>query len=106
MVAGCGHGRAKPTKNGSAIVLHFAGFAMHKVLGANYVAAECSSNCLMSKADSQNGHLSGQRLDKRDADASILRSAGPGREHDPLRAESLHLLDTDLIIALYLNYGP
>src|SRR5262245_20362532 len=74
---------------------------MHDGVGAHYLSAKCLPNRLMSEADTQDWHLARKMLDQLNADARILRCARSGRDHDPLRAKLLDLLDGGLIVAAH-----
>src|SRR5229473_7858075 len=58
MIAGCGHRRRQAAKDGLAIMLNLTGFAVHQVLRANYLPTEGCANRLVSKADSEQRHIS------------------------------------------------
>src|SRR5271170_4116453 len=99
MVAGAGHGTGDAGEDGLAIVLDAAGFAMHKLRGADDVASEGCADGLMAEADSEDWPLAGEALDERDEDAGVLRRTGAGREHEALGIEGLDLVDGELVVA-------
>src|SRR5437016_2641750 len=99
MVA-CGHEVLwKFAKNGLAIVMDTAGLAVHQGRGAHYFAAECVTNGLMAKTNSQDWYFAGELADDVNANAGILRLAGAGRDHDALRLFRGDLIERDLVVA-------
>src|SRR5438067_4591171 len=76
---------------------------MHNSIGSHYFAAKCSSDRLMSEADTQDRDLACEMPDYIDADSRLLRCARPGRDHDPLRVEFLDLLNRGLIVAAHYH---
>ena len=90
MVAGGRHRHGQALEDAFVVVHDGAGFAMHEMGSAHDFAAESFADGLMSQADAQHGNFSGELANQFDADAGILRSAGAGRDDDPLR---LHCLD-------------
>src|SRR5207248_3905850 len=66
-------------------------------------AAKCSSDRLMSEADTQDRDLACEMPDYIDADSRLLRCARPGRDHDPLRVEFLDLVNRGLIVAAHYH---
>jgi len=86
-------------KNGLAIVMDAAGFAVHQRRGAHYLATEGVANRLMAEADAENWYLSGELADDVDANAGILRFAGAGGDHDTLRFLGGDLIERNLVVA-------
>ena len=60
-------GEGRPRKNSLAVVLHFAGLAMHEMWGAYNLASESGSDRLMAQADSQQRHFAGEVANQRNA---------------------------------------
>src|SRR5690349_8628673 len=100
------HGGAYALKNGSSVVFHHAGLAVHDPVGANHLAAKCCANCLMAETDAQNGNLSRKPLDQLDSDPGFIWRARSRRDDDLARPELLHLFDRNLIIAADLDLFP
>jgi hypothetical protein len=105
MVARRGHGHGQALKDGSVVVHHSAGFAVHEVSGANHAAAEGLPDRLVSEADSQHGYLPREVADQINADPRFMRCARAGRDDDPLGVHLLHLAHRDLVVAANLNFG-
>jgi hypothetical protein len=76
---------------------------MHQVRGAHHAAAEGFSDRLMSQADAEHRHLSGEVADEFDADSGFVRRARSGRDDDPFGMHRFDVADRDLIVAAYLN---
>ena len=94
MIAGRGHGRGQAPKDGSAVVLHRAGLAVHEVRRADDVAAEGVADGLMTQTDAKHRNLAGEVADQFDADARFVRRAGTRRDHDRLRTHRSRLRST------------
>ncbi len=105
VVASRRHGRGQTGKNRFAVVGDRAGFAVHKMRGANDVAAECRADGLVPEANAENGHFAGEVPNQINTDARLLRRAGAGGNHDAPGSHFLELGDGDLIIAANFNLG-
>ena len=103
MVAGGSHRGSYAPEYGSSIMLNLAGLSVHKVPGADHAPAEGSSNGLMSQANTEHGNFPCEVTDELDADASLLRGAGTGRDYDPLGTEAFDFLDRDLVVPPHLD---
>src|SRR6202049_2669499 len=86
-------------KNGFAVVMDSAGFAVHQRRSAYHIASERVANGLMAEANSKDGDLPGELADDVYANTRILWFAGPGRDHDPLRLSVRDFVDGDLVVA-------
>ena len=86
-------------------MLYAAGLAMHRFRGTRYLPAKGRTNRLMSKTYAQNGQPAGEMADQIDTDASLLRSAGAGRNHDPLGTQGFDFADTYSVVAADLDFG-
>ena len=82
-----------------------ARLAVHEVPGANDLPAECGADGLMSKADTEERDTPGEMTDQLDADSSLIRSARPRRNHDPLRFHSFNFSDCRLVVAANFDLG-
>jgi len=89
----------KFAKNGFAIVMDSAGFAVHQRRSAYHITSERVANGLMAEANSKDRDFPSELADDVDANARILRFAGAGRDHDPLRFSVGDFVDGDLVIA-------
>src|SRR6266403_68396 len=92
-------------KDGLAIVLDLAGLAVHQVLRAHDLSAEGRADCLMSQAHSEHWNFAGELADQIDADASILRSAGAGRNDDSFWAKGFDFGEAYLVVAADFHFG-
>src|ERR1700730_399021 len=63
VIARGGHGGGQAVEDGFAVVLDFAGFAVHQFGGAHDFAAEGCAYGLMSQADSEYWNLAGEMAD-------------------------------------------
>ena len=72
--------------------------AVHKLPGVGDCTAERGADGLMPEADAQQRHLLPQ-LHGGHRDACVLRSAGPGRQNDPIRVQGAYLLQRHFIVA-------
>src|ERR1700756_569233 len=86
-------------KNGFAIVMDSAGFAVHQRRSAYHITSERVANGLMAEANSKDRDFPRELADDVDANARILRFSGAGRDHDPLRFSVGNFVDSDLVIA-------
>src|ERR1700722_155889 len=88
-------------------MLHPTGFAVHQVFGANYFASESRADGLVSQTDAEYRNfvrgLGGEMADQVDADASLRRSAGPGRNHDAFRTHRFDLSDGHFVVTAHLD---
>src|ERR1700675_1370998 len=109
MIAGRGHWRREAAKDGLAIMLNLARFAVHQVLRAHPLAAEGCADRLVSEADSEQRHISPalacKMQDQVDADAGFLRGAGSGRKHDAFGVHRLNLSYGHFVVAANLYLG-
>lgn len=103
VIANGGHGRLEAAKDGAAVVLDAAGFAVHESFGADDLAAKSGANGLMSEADSEKWNLAGKMTNQFDADARILRRAGAGGDHDAIGMEGFEFIDGDFVVAAHLD---
>jgi len=84
-------------------MLNLAGLSVHKVSGADNASAEGGSNGLMSQANAEQWDSPREVADELDADAGFLRSAGAGRDHDPLGTEPFDFLYRNLVVPPHLD---
>ncbi len=106
-VIACGrHGAGKALEDAFIIVRDRAGFAVHQMRGAYYISAEGCADGLMSKAHAQDRNLTREVPNEVDADSRILRCAPAWRNNDALRVHRLHIGDSYLVVAAYLDLGP
>ncbi len=105
MITGGGHGRLDAAEDGASVMFNFAGFPVHEVRSANYVAAKCSTNSLVSETNAENRSLSGEVENDRNALACLLRSAGAGGDQDAVWTQGFYLFGTDLIVSTHFNVG-
>ncbi len=69
--------------------------------GADDFAAKGLTDCLMTKADAQKGHVIFRSfLDQGKADTGVIGVAWAGRDHDTCGGGFKHIIDTDLVIAM------
>src|SRR6516164_5843705 len=103
VIAGSGQGRGNTTKNRPAVVLHGAGLAVHEVRGANHLASERRSDCLVPEAHTEDGNTAGEVFNEVDADAGLLGSARAGRDNDSFGTEPLDFFEGRLIVTANHN---
>jgi hypothetical protein len=99
VVARGDHGCRQATENTVIIVSDGAGFAVHQVGSPDYFSAESLPNGLMAETYSQDRNFTREMPDQSDANASILRRTGSGRNHNLLRLQFLNVENRYLIIA-------
>src|SRR5690348_10470368 len=87
-----------------AVVMNFAGFAMHDFGRADDASAERLADRLMSQANPQDRNFACKTLDQRLADAGLLRSAGAGRNYDSLWGEVFDFIEGDLVVAMDFQF--
>src|ERR1019366_8990419 len=78
-----------------------AGLAVHEGGGTNNFAAEGRANRLMAEAHAQQRHAPCEMADQFDADASFLRGARAGRDHDAIGTKLLNPANRDLVITAH-----
>ena len=86
-------------KNTTAVVLDFAGLAVHQFLRADDASTESRSDGLMAKAHTEDRNVAGEAPDQRNADAGFLRSTRAGRNDDAFGAPGPDFVEGDLIVA-------
>jgi len=86
VVTGGFHGLRQAREHPPIVVVDPGGFAMHDGLGVDHVATEGLADGLMAQADPQQRNPSGKALHHRQGNARFIGGAGPGGEHDALRA--------------------
>ncbi len=96
-------GEGRPRKDSLAVVLDFAGLAMHQMRRSHNIASEGRANRLMAQADSQQRYFAGKMANQRNRDSGFLRRAGARREQDPFRVHGFNFRGRDLIIAAHLD---
>ena len=72
---------------------------MHKIRSANDLPTESGANGLMSQADTQQRHFSGEVSNNIDADAGFLRRAWSGGYDNTVRMLVFNFVDSDLVVA-------
>src|SRR5271166_136278 len=87
-------------------MLHFTCLAVHKVGGANDVAAKGGADGLMAETDAENRDFSCEVFDDVDADARLVRRAGTGRDDDAFRGELLDLFQCGPVVAAHHDFMP
>ena len=103
MITSSSHGGLKTAEDSLAIMLHFAGFAVHQVWRTHYVASEGRSNRLVSEANAEDWHFAGEIPDQWNRDTGLLWGAGSGRKHNPIRIHGFHLSRRDLVVTPHLD---
>src|SRR5215469_9487659 len=106
MIARSRKRRGQAAKNGPVVVLHLASLPMHEVARALHLASKRRANRLVTKTDSQDRRLPGHVTNQLNANASVLRRARAGRDHDVVWLEMLDLRRRNLIVAAHLDLGP
>src|ERR1700747_199061 len=84
VIARGGHWRREASKDGPAIMLALAGFAMHQIPSPNPFASKGRADRLVPEADAQQWRLARKIADQLDADAGILRCTRSRRKYDAL----------------------
>ena len=88
-------------KNGFAVVMNFAGLAVHDFFCADDFAAEGVADGLMAEANAENGDFPGEALDDGNAQAGFARGAWAGRNNDALGAHARDFVESDLVVAAH-----
>src|SRR5581483_7839473 len=99
-----GHWGRQIPKDCLAVVGDLAGLAMHEFRRANHLATECGTNRLMSQTHSQQRYLGGESPDQFNADSSLLWSARPRRQKNPVRTHPFHIRHRKSVIAPDYNF--
>src|ERR1700724_2263596 len=86
-------------KNGFAIVMDSAGFAVHQRRSAYHITSERVADGLMAEANSKDRDFPRELADDVDAHTRNLWFAGAGRDHDPLWLSVRDFVDGDLVVA-------
>ncbi len=84
VIASCFKGERHVLKKPCPIVENKALFPMHDLRTLANICAKADSNCLMSQANAQNGHLGTELSDDLGADACRFRSSGARRNENAL----------------------
>src|SRR5580658_9799526 len=79
-------------KYGLAIVLDFAGLAMHQLSRANHTAAKRRADGLMAKANTENRNLPREPLDERHTNAGFRGGTRAWRNYDMFGAQFLNFV--------------
>ena len=80
---------------------------MHQGRRADDLAAEGLADGLMTETDAQQRNAMGSgRRDQVEADAGLVRVAGPRRQHDGLRRGGQNLIDGDLVVPVDAGLRP
>jgi len=103
VIARGSHGRREPSKDGPAIVLDLAGFAMHQIPSPNHFASKGRADRLVPEANAQQWRLARKVADQLDADAGILRCTRSRRDYDALGMHCLNFFDGHFVIAANFN---
>lgn len=88
-------------KNRLAVVMNFAGFAVHDFFRADDFAAERIADGLMAEANTEDGNFAGEALDDGHAQAGFARRARAGRNNDALRAHARDFVESDFVVAAH-----
>src|SRR4051812_35922767 len=100
MISGCGKALRQPVEQSLAVVVDLADFAVHQSRSADDLPAENFADRLMAKTDAEYRGRLMKVADGIFRDSGIGRSPGPRRDHDTIGFEPLHLLESDLVIAI------
>ncbi len=73
---------------------------MHEPRRTHDLAAECLADRLMTEADAEDRHFSGERADQGDEDAGLRGCFGPGRQHRGGGFEGKHVGDAQRIVPI------
>src|ERR1035438_2270681 len=82
-------------------MLDRTGFAMHQLMRADDLTAECFADGLVSKADTEDGRFPGHATDQRNQNAGLAGRAGTGGEQDALWLEGSDFIDGDFVVAAH-----
>src|SRR6185369_4514983 len=95
---------AQSGKDRLAVVMNIRRFTVHQLRRAHDFPAKRLTNRLVAQTHTEQRYLSSESLDHIERDSRIIRSSWSGRDHDPLRAQSiLNLVECDLIVATHFN---
>ena len=72
---------------------------MHQSCRADHLATKGLADGLMSEADAEQRHASGEVANELDTDARFLRRTRPGRDYDAVGMYRFDLVDGDLVVA-------
>jgi len=91
----------KAFKESTAVVADKRSLTVHDATRcADHLAAVRRADSLVPEANAKNRHRWPELPDEWDADAGVCWRTGPGREHNRLGAEPLHLVDGDRVVPL------
>src|ERR1700694_1145181 len=85
-------------KNPATIVRYPRSLAVHHLLRAHHLAAECLPDRLVSEADAQDGNATRKALDQGQADAGLVGRARPGGDDDVRRLQLADLVESQGVV--------
>src|SRR6266404_1194759 len=103
MVARGGEGVGEFAEDIFAVMMNLAGFAVEQFGGANDFAAERRADSLVAETNAEDRKFSSEAANQINADAGILWSARPGRNHDAFRLAARDFLNRNFVIAMYFD---
>ena len=83
-----------------------AQLAVHQHRRAHDRRPERLADALVAETDAEHGQLARRGGDQVEADASLVRVAGPGREHDGVRRQLQYACRRDRIVAIDTGLRP
>ena len=95
--------RVNSPKDGSPVVFHRAGLAVHQSFGADHLPTESLADRLMSEADTEDRNFAGKVADQFDADPGVLRRARARGNDDALGIETRYLVHAEFVVPPYFD---
>src|SRR6185369_5149100 len=92
------------SKDRLPVMMNWRRLPMHQLRRTNHFTAKRLPDCLMTQTHTKKRNLSGKSRDDVERNTSIVRRARTGRNHDPLRTQTiLDLVERDAIIPAHFN---
>src|SRR5438128_1737017 len=85
-----------------SVVLNHRSLAVHHAVIDDHVRAEYMSDALMSKTHAKRRNVRAESADDLIGKTGFLGRTRPRRNQQPLRVERAHLVQVDLVVAMYL----
>jgi hypothetical protein len=105
VIAGRLEAGGKTPEDPAAVVGDGGRLAVHLSARAGDRPPEGLPDGLVAQADAQDRHPGVKALDQPERDAGPVGVAGPGRDHDRLRGERLHVVDRERVVARHAHGG-
>src|SRR5947209_1328574 len=103
MIARGSHRHGHALKHGAVVMHDSAGLAVHDMGRANHASAEGFPDSLVSQTNAEQGNLSCEIADQINADARVLRCAGPWRDQNAFGPHRFDFAYRHLIVTTNLH---